>query len=761
VLRGYAPVTAAPVPHPQGSPVNYVVYSVDGVQAAQSFAAPWTANIRTANWRNGAHTLRATAYDTTGRSAEASVPVTFDNVPPSVSITAPVAGTTTEADTVQVEAAAEPGAGSAATIRRVTFYESADGWSREVATVTAAPWRATWNATHRNGTATFFAVAEDTEGVTATSAPVSVTVSHPLPVVTLTEPGETASGTSVTVRADAAARTPGRTVSRVDFYAGAQWLGADTTAPYAATWNTSGVSGLQYVRATAIEQGTGRTVETGRYVNVTNALPRVRVTSPARSSAPGVLTIGGTATPGDGSTATVSYVRVTTPGRTWQVAPAADGTFAVEWDATAVRGWVTITVEAFDSAGLRATTSHWVNVEVPPPTATMLTPGADAVLGVSTEVELSARAELSPYEPGRVTDICFQTTDNYYFAQHGCAAPGEDGVARFTWRPPLTQRGVRHVYPIVVVTSPHGTVTRHHVQQAQVRVLVATTPPAPEPVRATTGLDKSATVTWSLPYYYEPVPVTEYVVTRMPGGETRRVTEIAPVRFDRLQFGVEYTFTVAAVNAVGTGAAADDTLTPGGATALLTDPMAFSGTVTYGTALRVRALVEDLDGGGVVAGRTVELWACPEYAGSGGCAVGARAVTAADGWATLSYVPRERVRLKVRFPGSDPYLPSETWLGGVGVRAKVTAALSRTSAPAGTDVRLSGHVYPRHPGAKVYLQRYVDGRWLTGAYKYQSSTGYVSLPIDKPPGRYRYRLWAFGFAGVDQGWSPSVVLTVT
>ncbi len=157
-----------------------VQFKLDGVNlGAEVTAAPYAVSWDTTAAANGAHTLTAVARDASGNTAtSAAVSVTVlnaalsaDTTPPTVSMTAPTAGATVTG-TVTVSASASDNVGVAG----VQFKLDGVNLGAEV---TAAPYSVSWDTTTAPDAAhTLTAVARDAAGNSATSAPVSVTVSN-------------------------------------------------------------------------------------------------------------------------------------------------------------------------------------------------------------------------------------------------------------------------------------------------------------------------------------------------------------------------------------------------------------------------------------------------------------------------------------------------------------------------------------------------------------------------------------------------------
>lgn len=140
-------------------------------EIASDTAAPFTASWNTGTTTNGTATLLATAFDAFGNSTTSpALAVTVDNVadttPPTVGISAPVAGDVSGTVTVTATAADNVG------VAQVQFFAGATA----IGTATAAPFSVQWNTATFTGAQQLTAVARDAAGNTATSAAVPVTV---------------------------------------------------------------------------------------------------------------------------------------------------------------------------------------------------------------------------------------------------------------------------------------------------------------------------------------------------------------------------------------------------------------------------------------------------------------------------------------------------------------------------------------------------------------------------------------------------------
>ena len=192
-----------------------------------------------------------------------------DTTAPTVTLTAPSAGTVS--GTVTVTASASDNVGVAG----VQFRLQGANLGAED---TTSPYSTSWNTTTvPNGSYTLTAIARDAAGNTKTATSVTVTVSNTTtpppppadttpPTVTLTAPGAgTVSGT-VTVSASASDNVG---VAGVQFRLQGANLGAeDTTSPYSTSWNTTTVPNGSYT-LTAIARDAAGNTKTAASVTVT------------------------------------------------------------------------------------------------------------------------------------------------------------------------------------------------------------------------------------------------------------------------------------------------------------------------------------------------------------------------------------------------------------------------------------------------------------------------------------------------------------
>jgi len=239
------------------SGVARVEFRVDGVLVGTDAAAPYTGLWDSAAALAGNHVVEAKAFDNAGLSAASSVqvsiapPAPVDVTAPVVSVSAPANGATVSGTVALTANATDAMSG----VARVEFR--VDGVL--VGTDTSAPFAASWNsATAAPGTHVIEAKAFDNAGLSSAStiqvsiappAPVDVTA----PVVSVSAPanGATVSGT---VGLSATATDDLSGVARVEFRVDGVLVGTDTSAPFAASWNSATAApGTHVIEAKAFD----------------------------------------------------------------------------------------------------------------------------------------------------------------------------------------------------------------------------------------------------------------------------------------------------------------------------------------------------------------------------------------------------------------------------------------------------------------------------------------------------------------------------
>jgi len=250
--------------------VTNVQFKLDGVNlGAADTTSPYSVAWDTKTATNGTHTLTAVATNNSNLSTTSTaITVNVNNVAaptaPTVAFTAPAANSTVSGTT-----AVTANATDAQAVTSVQF--KVDG--TVVATDTTAPYSFDWDTkTATNAAHTLTAVATNSSNLTTTVTE-TVTVNNPTaPTVSITAPAAnaTVSGNqNVTANASDAVA-----VTSVQFKLDGVNLGAaDTTAPYAATWDTTtATNGVHTLTAVATNGANLSTTSTAVTVTVNNVV---------------------------------------------------------------------------------------------------------------------------------------------------------------------------------------------------------------------------------------------------------------------------------------------------------------------------------------------------------------------------------------------------------------------------------------------------------------------------------------------------------
>jgi large repetitive protein len=260
--------------------------------------APYTVPWDTTTVPDGAYDVHAISTDVAGNQTTSTASnVQVDNTDPSGQVTAPTASAIVR-NTVPLTALASDAGSGVASVQFEKFPAGGGSWTALGAPVTTAPFTLNLD-THSvpDGLWDLHAVVTDKAGNTFTSATVSgVRIDNTYPAGALTTPStnDVIRGAAVTVSSNSS-DVGGSGVQQVTFeYRAAGSLGSwspiatDTTAPYTAPWDTTGVAdGLYDVHATTSDLAGNVTIDTSTNVRIDNAAPTLSFGSFVNASVTG------------------------------------------------------------------------------------------------------------------------------------------------------------------------------------------------------------------------------------------------------------------------------------------------------------------------------------------------------------------------------------------------------------------------------------------------------------------------------------------
>jgi hypothetical protein len=325
--------------------------SVVGVATKAPYAYSWSGAA-------GTHAIVARATDDKGATADSAAASLVIGEAPLVVITSPRDCSTNESPyNVALEAQTLSTTGR---VVSVAFYDGAT----LVATVNAAPWRATLIGP-APGTHAITARATDDHGLTSVSRPAHLTV-KPLnvpPSVAITSPADGAHfplGSTVNLVASASDDVA---VALVEFHLegpfGA-YLGRATSAPYAMAWSGMGAATYPVVAVATDDRGAWTTSSIVRITIDPTAAPSVALTRPASGASfasPAMIALGATASDSDGTIARVDFYAGAT-----LIGSSASAPYSATW-ANVPAGTYSLTARAIDNLGA-ASSSAAVSVTV-------------------------------------------------------------------------------------------------------------------------------------------------------------------------------------------------------------------------------------------------------------------------------------------------------------------------------------------------------------------------------------------------------------
>lgn len=744
-VSGRVTFTAAAAPGPgSGAALTKVDWYVGNLVTAKAPGEPFVWD--TDPYADGSYTVKAVAVDANNRSAAATATYVVTNVRPVVRVTSPVNGATVTGGIVTL--AADVVAAEGSEIDRVEFT---DGYGRSLGVARTAPYQVAWDVTTIDGYVAIRAKAYDTAGLSGTAPTVGVTVTHPPPTLTITSPAQNQNvqGTTVTVTADAAPGTPGTTLSRVTFYSGGRSYTA-TEAPYTARIDTSGYTGWMTVEARALES-TGRVTSRTVGFNVANALPDVRVASPAwgASLTGSSVTLTGTAVPRTGG-APIARIELTAPNAaTVTVVPAADGSWSAAWPVAGRYGSTYVEARAVDTGGMWSKATAYFTVQRPTPDVQLVSPVEGTVLAMSEPFDLVATAVPSPDATASIHSVCFVV---YSYQHLGCGTHQPDGTYVLRGAVLSSWNSSVDIQVVVIESDNHANLYDRTFFD------VLTPPGAPVYVWAEPDhSDGTVVVSWAEPAAGP--PVDGFVVRTWHGIELGR-SATSPLRVRPPDAGVEQQLVVHAVNRAGESyPAVSNEVTPGIATRLVMTSVSATSVTSPGR-ITVRGRLTRLDGT-PVRGSRLQLHAIPIPESYWSTGTESALLTDAYGYATLSFQPQFHAMVSLEHTPQNGYLRSTSAAVRVDVRAGVSGNLTRGLMPLGATSSMNGTVSPAYQGRFVYLQRFYAGMWRTVTYRKQDASGRVSIPITPTArGTYPYRLYYGGDARVSGNVSPQRTLTV-
>ena len=348
------PVTVTATATPVGTAtIARVDFFAGSTAVGAATAAPYT--ISWTPTSAGSISLTARATDSNGATATSGAVVVnaTAGAAPTITITTPIAGAIVTVNT-GVAFAATPTAGAGATVTQVQFLVNGSA----IATVAGTgPFATTWTPA-APGNFTLTARVTDSNGDTATSAAVPVTVQA------VTSTGVTLAlaptSTAIPVNSSRAltATVPSGTFAYVEFLYDAQVIATDTTAPYSAVFTAPAAPGAHFLQARAVDLAGTATVSPAVGITITpqvGAAPLAAILAPVSGAflAQGItVTISGTATDPDGTITGVQvYVNGATTGLANNgVATLSGSNWTINWTPT-TPGVASITAFATDNNG--------------------------------------------------------------------------------------------------------------------------------------------------------------------------------------------------------------------------------------------------------------------------------------------------------------------------------------------------------------------------------------------------------------------------
>jgi hypothetical protein len=531
------------------SPITGVDFRVGWESLPRDTTAPYEVTWTPDSWmQDGDYDITATATDASGRtSTSPPVKITLKVPAPTATIVSPVTGATA-VDSLPVSVQADAPPGRTVDYVRLRVDNSLSGSYLDLDPATGR-WTGTLDVRYvEEGAHTVVASVTDDLGRTGQSEPVSFTVSHPAPTVSITSPAPEAvviGSTSVTV--DVAPNPAGGgAVTRVELVAdGTSFVGSSWEAPFTMPLDGRYLSdGRHTLVAKAYNESGFVGLSAPIAFELRNPRPSVTITSPSSgATVSGTQTITGVATPSPDSGSPISYLTFALDDR--QISayayPEADGSFTVEWDSRReLTGAHELVATAYDSGSYSGTSAPVVVVlDNPGPSVAITSPAAGAQLTGDIPVTLEVSPSPAPISDGTISYVSV-SVDGVESAW-GYEAPWS--VKVYSW-------GMQPGEHVLVATVHDYDGVRRASAPVTITALRPPEPPGAPATVSAVGGPSSVTVSWTPPTDDGGQPITGYAVYSEE--DARQVPASArSTTFTGLQPGVEQWFYVAAVNASG------------------------------------------------------------------------------------------------------------------------------------------------------------------------------------------------------------------
>jgi len=288
------------------NPIASVEYFVNGGSIGTASAPPFQRGWNSASGPDGSASISALITDMAGNSTTTgTVGITVDNFAPAVSISSPGANVH---GTVSIGASADSDTVQVAFERRPT---SGGGWTT-IAVDTGAPWSASFDTTAAtDGTYELRAIAVDAGANSGTSSAVGTRVDNTNPSGVVVRPNDGSRVGGANVVLEATASDSGSGVSSVTWEAmpsggGFSAIASDSSAPYAATWDVTGLPSVTHNIRVVVTDNAGNAFTSGQItVDVDSTPPGVTLADPG-SPVSGTVALSAVTT-GDADAVTFGY----------------------------------------------------------------------------------------------------------------------------------------------------------------------------------------------------------------------------------------------------------------------------------------------------------------------------------------------------------------------------------------------------------------------------------------------------------------------